>query len=77
MAFETEMILAPLIIFIVIVMPIWIVFHYITLWKRERRAHRVDKSSTQDLRQLAERLEERLDAIERILDVDAPDWRSH
>ncbi len=78
MEFDSSLvlILKPLKLFVVVVLPMWITFHYITVWKRERRQGRVDRSSHKELRAQAERLEERLDAIESILDTDAPDWRS-
>lgn len=72
-----ELIFVPLVVFLTIVMPIWIVFHYITIWKRERLQQRAEKTSFQDLHRLAEKLEDRLEAIESILDNDAPEWRSH
>ncbi len=73
----TELLFVPLVLFFVIVMPLWIIFHYITLWKRERRQQHAQKSSHADLQELAEKLEDRLDAIESILDTDAPEWRKH
>ncbi len=73
----TELLFVPLVLFFVIVMPLWIIFHYITLWKRERREQVAQKGSHADLQELAEKLEDRLDAIESILDADAPEWRKH
>lgn len=72
-----ELIFVPMVLFLIIVMPIWIVFHYITVWKRERHQQQADKNNYQDLHALAAKLEERLDAVESILDVDAPEWREH
>lgn len=71
-----EFFFVPVILFITVVMPLWIVFHYITLWKRERRAARGSHQQHDDLEQLAVRLEQRLESIESILDSDAPQWRS-
>ena len=71
------LIFVPLVLFVFFVMPLWIIFHYITIWKRERRQTRADSSSNKELHELAHRLEERLDAIESILDADAPEWRKH
>ncbi len=73
----TELIFVPLVLFLVLVMPLWIVFHYLTLWKRERRQHAGEVHRDQELQELAHRLEDRLDAIESILDNDAPAWRTH
>ena len=76
MGFDSDIIVVPLILFLTVVMPIWIVFHYITIWRREKRDRRQEKTSYLDLQAQAERLEDRLDAIESILDTDAPEWRS-
>ena len=76
MGFNSDIIVVPLILFLTVVMPIWIVFHYITIWRREKRDRRQEKTSYLDLQAQAERLEDRLDAIESILDTEAPEWRS-
>ena len=76
MEFNAELLMVPVVLFLTIVMPIWLIFHYITIWKRERRQRLTDKTSYRDLQELAERLEDRLEAIESILDTDAPEWRT-
>ncbi len=68
----------PVIIFLGIIIPTWIVFHYITLWMRMRSGDSADPTASaelDELRGLADRLEQRLVSIETILDADAPDWR--
>ena len=76
MGFDSDIILIPLTLFLTVVVPVWIVFHYITIWRREKRERRREKTSYLDLQAQAERMEDRLDAIESILDTDAPEWRS-
>lgn len=75
MEFDVELIFVPLIVFVVLVLPIWIVLHYLTVWKRERRARNDERHHQGEMNAVATGLEERLDAIESILDTDAPDWR--
>lgn len=65
-----------IILLLTVVLPIWIVMHYVTIWRREKRQRRHNKSSYLDLQAQAEVMEERLNAIESILDSDAPDWRT-
>ena len=71
----------PLIIFLSVVMPIWILFHYITKWKLMKRAGAgegetvVKKADLARMRETATSLEERINALETILDAQAPDWR--
>lgn len=72
-----ELIFVPLVLFLVIVMPLWLIFHYKTIWKREQRQQYADANRYEDLQALAEKLEDRLDSVERILDADAPEWREH
>lgn len=63
------------IIFLVIVAPIWIIFHYITEWRRARRLSGEDEKALGELWQSARRMEGRIDALEKVLDAEAPGWR--
>ncbi len=72
----------PLILFVVIVLPIWLVFHYKTKWKilnankeSPEGTVRVDQKELTELQGVASRLEKRIDALEGILDAEAPSWR--
>jgi phage shock protein B len=64
------------ILLIVVVAPLWIIFHYTTKWKQMKGITPEDEASLGDLRNNADRLEERLRNMERILDDEIPDWRS-
>jgi phage shock protein B len=63
------------ILFLVIVAPIWIIFHYMTLWRSARRLSGDDEKALGDLWQSAKRMEARIDALEKVLDAEAPGWR--
>lgn len=76
MQFDPDLLVLPLILFMALVLPLWIIFHYLTVWRRERRARGDQHRDEQELIGVARRLEERLDAIEDILDHDHPDWRT-
>lgn len=67
---------APLIVFMVIVAPLWIVFHYITQWKNSKGLSQEDEALLAELWASAEKMEERISTLERILDAEAPDWRT-
>lgn len=71
----TEMEVVPLIIIVGFVLPLWILLHYISKWKANKSISAEDESYLGDLRVNAEKLENRLDAMERILDSEVPDWR--
>jgi phage shock protein B len=62
----------PLIIFMVVVAPIWIIAHYMTRWRVAKTLTPEDEKQFAELWQTAERMEERLATIERILDDDMP-----
>ncbi|WP_417456063.1 envelope stress response membrane protein PspB [Kordiimonas sp.] len=64
------------ILLLVIVAPLWIIFHYITKWKQMKGITAEDEASLGDLRTAADRLEDRLRTMERIMDDEVPDWRS-
>ena len=67
----------PVIIFLVVIVPLWITFHYITIWVRMRSEKQTGGGgeNLEKLRSTAERLEQRLQSIETILDHEAPNWR--
>ncbi|NCF50122.1 envelope stress response membrane protein PspB [Gammaproteobacteria bacterium] len=64
-----------LLLFITVALPIFIVLHFITRWKRSREISRDDEQMLEDLWQLSQRLEDRLGTLERILDDDLPERR--
>jgi phage shock protein B len=62
----------PLILFVVVVAPIWIIAHYTTRWRMAKSLTPEDEKQFAELWQIAERMEERMGNIERILDAEAP-----
>ncbi len=63
-------------IFLVVVAPIWIIAHYLTRWRRSRRLSAEDEKALGELHAIAQAMESRIAALERVLDAEAPDWRS-
>ena len=63
------------ILFLVVVAPIWIICHYATQWRKARRLSGDDEKTLGDLRQSARRMEGRIEALENVLDSEAPGWR--
>jgi len=72
----------PVIAFIAVLGPLWIIGHYITVWKRIKAGElgngqvAVAKGDLRRLRDNADRLEQRLASLETILDAEFPNWRS-
>lgn len=69
------MIFVPLVIFVSIVAPLWLVLHYVTRWRATRTLSSEDEKMLVDLWHSAKRMEERIATLETILDHDAPGWR--
>jgi len=64
------------ILFMVIVAPLWIFLHYSTRWKSTKTISNEDENILGELWESAERIEGRVSNIERILDVESPEWRN-
>jgi phage shock protein B len=63
-------------IFLTLVAPVWIVAHYLTRWRASRRLSGEDERALGELAQAARSMEARIAALEKILDAEAPGWRS-
>lgn len=64
------------IIFLTVVAPLIIVLHFITKWKKTRELTTADESMMEEVWDIAQKLESRVNVLETILDDEAPDWRS-
>ncbi|NOZ66058.1 MAG: envelope stress response membrane protein PspB [Alphaproteobacteria bacterium] len=64
------------ILFMVVVAPLMIIFHYVTKWKQSKTLTSEDEKILTELWDSAERIESRIKNIERILDTESPDWRA-
>ena len=70
-----ELLTLALILFLVIPAPLFIVLHFVSKWKQSREISRDDEQMLEDLWQLSQRLGDRLETLERILDDESPDRR--
>lgn len=53
----------------------WIILHYITRWKTAATITTDDEQLLDELYQLAKRLDERMDTVERLVASDNPEFR--
>ncbi len=53
----------------------WLIFHYVTQWKKNGGLTAEDEKLLDDMHVLARRLDERIATLERILDNQEPGWR--
>ncbi|MEM6537180.1 MAG: envelope stress response membrane protein PspB [Pseudomonadota bacterium] len=51
------------------------VMHYVTEWRKSKAPTADDERLVDDLWRTAQRLERRVETLERILDKEAPEWR--
>lgn len=71
MDFPSEIIIIPILF---IGLP-WLIMHYITKWKTAGTITNDDEQLLEDLYQLAKRLDERMDTVERLVASDNPDYQ--
>lgn len=64
-----------LIVFLVIPAPLFIVLYFITKWKQSREISGGDEQMLEEMWKMSQRLEQRLESLETILDNELPDWR--
>lgn len=67
----------PLIIFMVVVAPIWLGLHYWSKRKASDGLSEEDLHTLNELAKQAERLQQRVTTLEKILDSESPSWRNH
>ena len=53
----------------------WVVMHYVTKWKQAPRITPEDENMLDEMYNLARRLEDRVNTVERIVAADNPDWK--
>ena len=53
----------------------WSIFHYVTKWKTAATITTDDETLLDELYQLAKRLDERMDTVERLVASDNPDFK--
>jgi len=63
------------ILFLTIVLPLWIIFHYVTKWKMSKGLSPEDEKMLSEVWESTNRMEERITTLERILDIESPNWR--
>ena len=71
-----EIIVAPLIIFMVIVAPIWLILHYRSKRQVSQGLSEEEYIQLSDLSEMADKMADRIKTLEAILDAETPDWRN-
>ncbi|WP_394132629.1 envelope stress response membrane protein PspB [Shewanella maritima] len=73
---DMDLLIAPIIIFLVIVAPIWLILHYRS--KRQVSQGLTEEEFTQlnELIEQADKMGQRIETLEAILDSESPEWRA-
>ncbi|MGR5128103.1 envelope stress response membrane protein PspB [Photobacterium swingsii] len=66
---------APLIVFMVVVAPLWLILHYRGKRHASQGLSSEDQEKLQSLVVRAEQMQTRIVTLEKILDAEAPQWR--
>jgi phage shock protein B len=70
------LILAPLIIFLIFVAPIWLILHYRSKKQMSQGLTHEEQVALRELAGKAEMMSERIQTLEAILDNESPEWRN-
>ncbi len=63
------------ILFAVVVAPIWLFLHYGSRWRQAKLLTTESEKTLAEMADIADKMQSRIDNLERLLDVTAPDWR--
>lgn len=69
-------IMVPIIVFMVVVAPIWLILHYRSKGQLSQGLSEADYSQLRDLAATADKMSNRIKTLEAILDAEAPQWRN-
>jgi phage shock protein B len=71
-----EILVAPVILFMVIVAPIWLVLHYRSKRQISQGFSEEEYIQLSELSELADKMTDRIKTLEAILDAETPNWRN-
>ncbi|BAJ02954.1 envelope stress response membrane protein PspB [Shewanella violacea] len=72
---DMDILMAPIIIFMVVVAPIWLILHYRSKRQVSQGLTEEEYSQLNELIGRADKMAKRIDTLEAILDSEAPQWR--
>jgi phage shock protein B len=71
-----EIIVVPVIIFMLIVAPIWLVLHYRSKKQVSQGLSQDEYIQLSELSEMADQMSDRIQTLEAILDAETPNWRN-
>lgn len=72
---DPDILMAPIIIFMVIVAPIWLILHYRSKRQISQGLSAEEYQQLSELAESADKMSDRIQTLESILDAEAPQWR--
>ncbi|MCF7498715.1 MULTISPECIES: envelope stress response membrane protein PspB [unclassified Pseudoalteromonas] len=73
--FNAEVLMAPIIVFMVVVAPLWLILHYRSKKQVSQGLSEHEHRQLLELAQKADKMAERVETLEALLDQEAPQWR--
>ena len=70
-----EMLFVPMVLFMVIVAPTWIVMHYRSVNRSSSQLSEDDRQALEEMLVAVDQMADRIESLESILDDDHPNWR--
>ncbi|MDB3900845.1 envelope stress response membrane protein PspB, partial [Luminiphilus sp.] len=71
-----EFMFVPMILLLTVVAPVWITLHYRSLNKSSRALSDDDRHALEAMLESVDRMSDRINNLEAILDADHPNWRN-
>ncbi len=65
----------PVVVFLVVVAPIWIIFHYKSKANVVNGLSTGERAELDEMIEVANKMAARIETLESILDVETPEWR--
>ena len=72
---QEEFVIVPIVLGILFIGLPWLIFHYVTKWKTAATITNEDEDLLDELHRMARRLDDRMDTIERLVNLENPDWK--
>lgn len=73
---DMDLLIAPIVIFMIFVAPIWLVLHYRSKRQVSQGLTEEEFNQLNDLIAKAEKMSGRIETLEAILDTESPEWRA-
>ena len=70
-----ELLIAPIVIFLLVVAPIWLILHYRSKKQISQGLSQEEYNQLMELSEQADQMAERIQTLEAILDAESPAWR--